>query len=431
MLPRLTNAVQVRQLAPSEAERGYFASLRGVSTFYHSGENELILQDGSGGVVVRTGNSGFELGVGQLLEVEGTTQRGPWSAELRASRVTLIGEAPLPPLHRLNEAELSVSQPECCWVEITGVVYSLEIGRPDGLLGLEVATWSNRVIALIKQYRLEECRELVDGEVAIAGVLRRTQTGPSIRVPSMSDITVTKRAPPNPFEAPLVSACDLLGTAQAGCAIHRVRVCGVVTLQQPGRAVFIQQNTNGLLAFTEQTTTVLIGDFIELAGFPLVNGPFPEVEHAVFRRLRSGPLPVPTPISAEEGALPCRGAALVNIEGWLLRRERTLVPALYLQSSNIVFSARLQDGVRDFPREIREGSRLRLTGICLPVSGRVTNSHTSFELLLRSPVDVTLAESTARLNDNWLKTGVLMPIVAVLVLCIGPILLHWCRRVRR
>jgi len=431
MLPRLTNAVQVQQLAPSEAERGYPASLRGVSTFYHNGENELVLQDGSGGVVIRVGNFGFELGVGQLLEVEGTTQRGLWAAELRATRLAFVGEAPLPPLYRLSETELAGGRPDCCWVEITGVVHAVEVGRADGLLGLEVATASNCVTALIKDYTLEECRGLVDSEVTIAGVLRRAQTGqPSLRVPWMGDITVTKPAPTDPFEAPFVPVGDILKSAQHSPALHRIKISGVVTFQQPGRAVFIQERTNSLMALTEQRTMLQPGDVIELAGFPVLNSPSMfRLEHAIVRKLRSGPPPLPIPITAEEGASGARGAVLVSIDGLLLRRERAPVPALYLQASNLVFSARLEDMARDFQDGIHEGSRLCLTAICLSLPGQ-TNSQARFELLLRSPADVSLATTTPASNTGSL-VGVAVGAAAVLVLCTTILVLLRSRRAGR
>ncbi len=412
-LPLLTNALQVRQLAQPEAARSYPVRLRGVATFCHTGQNELFLQDGTGGVRVRVGNSlSFEAGVGQLLEVEGTTCTDVAVAGVRATRLGLIGEGPMPPLCRVTEAQLAAGEPYGCWVEVRGVVHVLQFGRADGLLGLELTARQTDLIVLIKDYNLEDCRRFVDAEVVITGVLCRTQTGqPELRVPFMGDISVIQPAPLDPFGVPTCEIDKIPDQSWVNGPLHRVKVEGLVTLQQPGRAVFIQSGTHNLMAFAEQKTSLQPDDLIELVGFP-AKGPSSRLrlEHAIFRKLASRSRAVAVPIPAEEAATSAREAALVILEGLLLRRERAPAPALLLQSSNVVFRARLDNAIRDFSSHVREGSLLRLTGVCLPLDVG-SDAQPTFELLLRSPTDVMVVK-TAFLSSTWRRA--LLAAVAVL-----------------
>lgn len=413
--PLLTNALQARQLAPPEAVRGYPVRLRGVVTFHHSEQNELFLQDITGGVRVRISHAlGFEPGVGQLLEVEGEASGGDFGVEVKAQHVALIGEGPMPALCQVTEAQLAAGEPSGSWVEVQGVIHKVQPGGTAGLFGLELATPHIVMMALIKEYNFEECRRLVDAEVAVAGVLCRAKTGqPELRVPFMGDIRVIQPAPSDPFAMPTRPIRGTLEGYSLKESLHRVKVEGSVTLQQPGRAVFIQSGTNSMLAFSEQKTSLQPGDVIAIAGFPAVYGSSRlRLDHAVFRKLERGPEPLPIQITAEEAATSGRESALVTLEGTLLRCERGGASTLQMRSSSLFFRARLNAN-RVFPADLREGSRLRLTGICLPWSAG-TNAPASFELLLRSPADVTVVKAMPP-SRNWLMGFFTAVLLAFLV----------------
>ncbi len=405
----------MRELAPGAA-RGYPVRLRGVATFYHAAQDELFLQDGSGGVLVRSGNAlKFEAGVGQLLEVEGSTGSG--IAEVLATRVELIGEGPMPPVRRVTQGQLAAGELRGCWVETRGVVHALQLGRTDGLLGLEFTTGRTVLMALIKDYNLEDCRRLVDAEVLIAGVLFQTKAALlELRVPFMGDIAVIQPAPVDPFAAPAFAVEKILAQVPEGLE-HRVRIDGLVTLQQPGQAVFVQSGTNFLVALSEQKTLLQTGDIIELVGFASMSRPSNlRLEHAIFRKTGRSSQPNPIPITAEEAATAGREAALVSLEGTLLRRERRPVPTLQLQSCNVVFRARLANAAREFPGDIRDGCRLHLTGICLGSAGAGDAQHV-FDLLLRSPRDVVLLKPVRSFNQQ--VTGAIAGVGGLLALVLA------------
>ncbi len=412
-LPLLTNAAQLRRLTPAEARRELPARVRGVATFYHKAQNELFLQDDTGGVLVRVGDHfGFEMGVGQLLEAEGTAQPGVPCAELRASEVRLVGEGPLPPVCQVTRNQLEAGEPDGSWVEVKGIAHVVEIGRADGLLGLEVDTAAGPLVALIKDYNLEECRSLTDAEVVVCGVMRRTPAGQTgLRVPAMGDIAITAPAARDPFEAPQFGFLEMRRALSGKRPAHRIKMSGVVTFQQAGRAVFIQDTTNALLVLTEQRTQLSLGEVIEATGFPgLGSASLPTLEHAAFRKIGKATVPKPAAISAEEGSM--REGILVTIEGLVSSCEEVPAPKLKLRSGKTLFSARLEGGARGLSAPVREGNRVRVTGICRSLS-EARAGESVFELWLRSPADLELVAASGRSRLVWLIPAVAAGILAL------------------
>src|SRR5512133_121974 len=71
--------------------------VRGVVCFYDAHSGELFLQHEDYGVRVQTPTKiDFELGLGQLIQAEGWMNGGSGSWMLKAERILLLGEGPLP-----------------------------------------------------------------------------------------------------------------------------------------------------------------------------------------------------------------------------------------------------------------------------------------------------------------------------------------------
>ena len=100
-------------------------------------------------------------------------------------------------------------------------------------------------------------------------------------VPDLSFIKVESQAK----EVPVSS---LMRFSPGGRSQHRVRVRGVVTYQQRGRALFLQNHGRGLRVLTQQDTALTIGDLVDVIGFPGVGESAPVLEDAVFHRIGSG-----------------------------------------------------------------------------------------------------------------------------------------------
>jgi len=222
----------------------------------------------------------------------------------------------------------------------------------------------------------------------------------------MADIQVIKPAPAPPGASSTRRINTLLRYAPQEEHGHRVKVAGVVVLQQPGRALVIADETQGLYILTRQTTPLNPGDRVEVLGFPLA-GEYvsPVLEDAVFRKLGHGPPLTAKRLSVDEARLGRNDATLVEIEAVLLNRvPRERDQVLELQSGEFTFHAEVDGspGKNDPLVAIPNHSRVRLTGVCLvrPDQAEQFGPSQSFSLLLGSATDIVLLA-----RPSWWTVG--------------------------
>jgi signal transduction histidine kinase len=403
-LPLLTTARQVHRLTIEEASRRYPVRVRGVVTFVAGPLEQLFIQDDTGGIFLEIhGDYGFRLQMGQMLEVEGVSAPGGFAPDIEPQHLRLVGEAPLPPARRVTFDQMAAGQEDCNRVEFSGIVRAVR-AEPVTWAGLDLVGDGGRVIVAIGKPDLASCQRLVDAEVTVRGVCiaQFNRKGQMIQValqaPGMDDISVTQPAPADTYAVPLRKSSRLLQYSPQAEHGHRVRVRGVVTFQQPGRSLFLADEGEGLYVQTRQTTLVQPGDLVEAVGFPAA-GEYvsPVLQDTVFRKVGTGSPLRPLSITAEDGQRDRNHAALVQLEGVVLNRvERLRDQTLQLRSGSIVFDAHLDAaaGPKHWLASIPEGSRVRVTGICLVPADLQLLSPTpqTFSLLLRSAADVTLLE---------------------------------------
>src|SRR5690606_23858919 len=96
---------------------------------------------------------------------------------------------------------------------------------------------------------------------------------------------------------------------------HRIRVRGVVTLQQPDGNLYIMDETGGLYVQTKQQTIVQPGDTVDVVGFAATGRYSPILEDAFYHTVATGPPPAPHRI-AQDSLLEGRyDSRLVRAEG--------------------------------------------------------------------------------------------------------------------
>ncbi len=238
---------------------------------------------------------------------------------------------------------------------------------------------------------------MVDARVEIRGVCgaifnKKSQlVGVSLFVPTMREIKVIEAGPTDPFSVVSRPVGKLQTFSFRDLATHRVRVSGVVTAQFPGNEFYITDATGSLAVETAQPGTLHPGDRVEAVGFAGFSDFRPALQDAIYRVMGSGPPPRPVAIRANQALDDRYDPVLVTIEGGL--SARSSLPGeelLILHEGNIVFNA--------FAREkfagsfsFGEGSRLRVTGICL-IEKVAAGTPQWFKIQLRSPQDVVLEE---------------------------------------
>src|SRR5262249_40544343 len=146
-------------------------------------------------------------------------------------------------------AEIDLGGVDAQWVEFTGFVRALKT-LPDRL-GLELAVPPHRITFLVTEHEGYEQMHLVGSYVRVRGVVAGTYANRGLvefRVCAnkLSDVTMLRQAPENPFGEPLLSIRELRGRQARSLIPGQVRTKGIVTLCWPGRALFIQDSEAGV-----------------------------------------------------------------------------------------------------------------------------------------------------------------------------------------
>jgi PAS domain S-box-containing protein len=396
-LPVLTRVEQIRNLAPEEANLGYPVRVRGVVTYFNPAENDLFIQDSTAGIWVAIGNANLALQPGQLVEVEGISTSADFAPSIDKPHVSVLGQAPLPVARQVTFGRMASTQEDSQWVEIEGIVHNAS-KQGEGLL-LDLAAEGGRLSVEFPAFHAPLPTFLIDAKVRIQGVCgaifnqKNQITGVILYSPSLNQLHIIEPAPTNAFLVPRRPIAGLLRFTPQGASGHRVRVRGVVTLQQPGSSLFIKEENDGLRVHTLQTTPVQAGDVVEVVGFPAVGEYAAVLRDAVFRRIGAGPPPVPISITAAAALDGSHDADFVRIQAQLL--DSTPGPGLYtlnMESGSILFLAQVEDTPSKKSAEaFVPGSLLQLTGICVLESDESHNPR-AFRIVVRSLGDVVLVQ---------------------------------------
>jgi PAS domain S-box-containing protein len=432
-LPLLTAVQQIRHLTINQAKFGYPVHLRAVVTYFDASEPDLFIQDSTGGIWVDLVGTKLTASPGELLDLHGSTSAPDFAPQVTKPTWKVIGRAPMPVALRVPFLRLASTREDGQWVEVEGIVRSVEIGGTQkGLLALDIAAEGGRLTAYVPGVNHPGSAQLVDAKVRIRGACgalfndKRQMLGVLVYVPSMDEIRVEVPAPADPFAIPEQSITTLMQYSLSENFGHRTRVRGVVTLQRPGEGLFVKDVTDDIYVKTKQRDALLPGDRVDVVGFPAFGENAPIMEDSIFRKVGHGAAPQPVVINAQQTASPELDAALVRTQGRLV--DRTLLPTdrtLILQAGANIFKAHLTDSRTDAHiMNLQEDSVLQLTGIYLLQNGD-NGSAPTFRLLLRSPQDIVILK-----NPSWWNTRhtlwTLGLVVALLLAALG-----WVAALRR
>ena len=421
----LTTAGAIRALSAAQAASARPVRVRAVVTFVNEYGLYLFLQDASDGIFVdATDAPSPPAHVGDVALVEGVTAPGLFAPQIRLRRLTVVGAAPLPPPRASSYVELASGKLDSRLVSLEGTVRSigLEPPRPDKQYRLVVSLAAGGGTFQVRVHLANPAgmstNGLVDAAVALRGVCgglfnsQRQLIGVVLHAPDASAVRVTQPSPvPDPFAMGPRAIDSLFQFSPRARESHRVRVDGTVTYRQPGGALYVWDGTAGVLVQTSQADTLLVGDEVQVVGFPVMGEWTPVLEDAIFRRVRAGTPPPPLATTAErEAGAEGHDARLVTLEASLLdvveqRRQLTLA----LLAGNVVFNAEVPAPRTEGHVELERGSRLRLTGISVARADNVLKRPVGFKLLLRTPGDLQVVS-----RPSWWTLGRLVTAFATL-----------------
>lgn len=396
-LPTITNAADIRLLSPEQAAMGFPVKIRGVITGDVPAP-DFIVQDKTAGIYVE-GNSSPQYShvLGDYVEVTGVTGPGKFAPVIRETSVRVLGKGVLPKAEIYTFTEFASGQKDSQWMKVRGIVRSVSIDRNswhEMALAMKVASGGGEFMVRVPIQQEQDFSNYIDSEVLIEGVCGslfnqdRQLTGVLFYVPRLSFITIESTAK----EVPLSS---LMKFSAVQNEHHRVRLRGVVAHQQPGAALFIQDQGKGVRVYSHQDTMLQVGDKVDVLGFPSMGESAPVLLDAVFHRLGHDGSPAPVAFDVAKPWETFDGA-LITINAKLLdRRQQSEGLRLLLQqqgpADGPLFDATLEPGQTLGSLEnIPVNSEVRITGICLVRGGGLWATPQSFRVLLRSANDVSV-----------------------------------------
>ena len=440
-LPLLTRIDQIHALTRREAASGYPVRVRATVTFSAPNFQILFVQDATGAIFVDVPQGGTgPLTSGDRLEIEGTTSLPDFAPNIKAFLIRRLGTGTLPPAVRLSYEDLQRIDRDCEWVEVEGIVRSTELagaaqyarqfwekdistpmphqGEPSTLVRLTLAVGPARIPVYVQRAGTADPERFVDARVRIRGVRgsffnqRNQLIGVNLFVPGFEQVTILDLPP----QVPWVGLDSLMQYSSRPQDMHRIKARGVVTLQVPGQFVYLQNAGTGIRADTRQNIRLEVGEQVEVIGFPAMGSFEAILQDATFHPLGAGPSPAPRRVSADESHSALEDADLVSIEGRLVSNSSGMGQSkLVLESGSRSFVALLHERSPAGAAlgGVREGSWLRVTGVCAVVADS-NGWPASVEVLLRSPADVLVLS-----EPSWWtvrRTGGLLVVLSVGIL---------------
>jgi PAS domain-containing protein len=434
---------QVRALTLEQARQKYPIHLKGVITYRAPEYRVTFFQDETAGIYVWIEQSDLQITAGSLVEVDGNTTPGDFAPLIEHARFRVLGRAALPAPSRKSLEDLLTGREDSQWIEVHGIVHSVTLehrlppdmrqGPPQLVLG--IASGDHKLKVRIRDFRRERDYSydyLVDSMVTVRGACgtlfneRRQLVGIQIFAPSVDQVTVDQPSPADPYALPVLPVNSLMQFTPARVSGRRIRVQGVVTWREPGRSIFVQDATGGLVVLSEQVTGAEPGDLVDAIGFPAAGGYSPILQDGGFRKIGQRGPPVPFDLTTATSLSADHDAELVKIDGRLLHQfVRGGNRVFTLQLGTFTFTAQLpEQAVAIQARSIRAGSQLQILGVW-SVETDEYRRPTAYRVLLRSAGDIVVLQ-----RASWWTGLRLLGLLAVMV---GVILLGllWVAVLRR
>ncbi len=389
--PVLTTANQVHSMPADQARLALPVRLRATVTYFAPGGPHLVVQDKTGGVYVTNCPPGrLSLKAGQLVDLDGVTDAGDFAPVISFKRVQVRGDGTLPQPRRILEDELFSGAVDSEWVEVHGLISSVDLSGPTPVLGLRA---SDHQIRLLFPAKDDQLNSLLYSAVTVRGVaaprfnLKRQILGAELRVPGRSFIRVDQ-----PGAVPPLRNISQLLQAVPPAKDDLIRVRAVVVLSHPNGPTFVRDSTGGVQIESHAEARLLSGDLVEVIGFQEGGVSKPVIRDARLRRLGQGSISEPPLLTGEDILQDNWDSELVKIDARVVEQATSATEQrLVLDGGTVLFNARAPSGGLPV---LSRGSLVRVTGVVTlepPALGQQMSR--TFTIFLRSPDDLKLIGS--------------------------------------
>ena len=348
------------------------------------------------------------LKAGALVEIVGHSDRGEYAPIVAVERLTVESEGKFPEARPVAIEQLCSGQEDSQFVEVRGLVRSMQFDRRGGYSIIEIETGGQRVQTIANALPSGPSQDLVDSTVRARGVcvsrfnLRRQLFNLRLLVPRAEDLAVEKPPAGDTFASPAKARpiSSLLQFSPEGAYGHRVKVAGTVIYRQSPNILYIEDDVSGLFVQTAQPENVAQSDHVEVLGFAATGEYNPMMEDAVFRKAGVDAVPKPDDVTTDEALKGTHDCRLVRVEATVLdRAHHSQEQFLVLQSGGFIFHAYLErKGVGTDFAYLQNGCTVAVTGVCVIDPGSEWHAGEdwrakSFRILLRSANDIELLQT--------------------------------------
>jgi len=452
----ISTAAEVRMLSGMEASKELPVHLHGI----YMGEADpegiaFILQDATEAIYVQApAESLIGIGRGDLLELEGVSNPGGFAPIVLVHKLVKTGVGKIPEPRQVTLDELYAGQLDGQWVEFSGIIRSVEPKVSTDLAppppGTQFEVPSEHSSAKPPEVKMKVASGLgrvmvevngpIDPDVYVDAEVRlqclcfnlhnrnRQYVKPFVQVPLGAEITIQKQPAIDLWDGEPQTIGNLLRFGRRNDSQgHRVHIRGVVVHHRPGVVLWVRDGDDCLRVESKQTELLQPGDTVDVLGFPVPGEYSPILEDAVFRKRASNLKPVPTKIPDVSSALR-NDANLVQFEARLV--EARLFHGgveLTLDALDQTIRAHLyQPENVSIPSTWQPGSIVCAAGVCEVIAdqpgplGGLWIPH-SFQLLLRSPEDITILQPPPWWNAEriaWMLSGFLLLALAFIALIV-------------
>ena len=397
----------IRTLKSAEAAEAIPVRIRGVVTYVSVQSRFFFLQDATDGIYVAAHMQNLTVTPGLEVTVAGLTAPGQFAPVIFNPLVKVVGRGTMPKPESLSHEQAASGVQDSRWVELDGLVHLIHSeGEGQGIFSL--ATNLGPVIVHVLGLPVgHRSQWLVDAKVRARGVLgtlfnqKRQLAGYELAVSSPDSLKILEPAPSLEPELEPINALLQFSPKQARGGRRRIQ--GTVTMSRPDGALYVQDETGGVEVHGSRETYLeevkleaKPGDRVEVLGYPEPGQYSPILRDAEVRRTSHGPRPVPIWITAQQALDGKFDNRLVTVEGRFLSSAADVGgKSLVIQSGGQTFSALIEDeNSFEMVKSLREGTMLRLSGICSVQADPVLRDEGQmpllFRLLVRSEQDVTV-----------------------------------------
>jgi diguanylate cyclase (GGDEF)-like protein len=440
----LTSISAVHAISNQTAARSIPVAFEGSVTYYEKGNVDLFVQDGDAAVYVET-TPDLDVTAGDRVLVEGIT-RASFRPEIAGQRVTFLRHGTLPRPVEANFTQLIRAELDCRMATVRAIVRAAEVftDGPRKSILLDLLMPGGPIEAQIAiGSKPADLLPLLDSTIEITGAVagrfdnKNQMTGVLLEVPSFDRLRIVEPPARSPRGLAPRKFDEILHDIQIQDQTERVRVEGTVTYYQAGAAMVLQDGPNALWLDTLSEEPHAVGSHVLASGFPDVrNGSVVLTRSEIESTQSNVPLSVAN-LNAAELASGSHAFDLVSVEGQLVMRVREAAQDQYVIASHgHVFSAIYRHPERglDLPlspmRDVRLGSRVRVTGICVLDRGDQFRGQVAFHLLLRSSDDdIAVLAGPSVLSVRNLVILLVLLLVLIFVVIAKAFLLE--RRLRR